>query len=230
MATSKSKPYDVRDQLYHRAGRHVSGEVRPYVRDLVWACVREEVEEQIRRQVSDQIQAELREQFPHLLSNIWGVGLGLHDAPWLASYDFFSRIGLDRLSLGAPLMELARAGAGWWWAFSKVAIVTSAPYRLNRDSENRLHCEHGPALAYPDGLFAMRSGNIKVLRPVKTQPREPFSRLVKDLNEFFEEETQHRKKKAFIWIVFCRRCRRLGLIGSKEEYICPGCGADLVMQ
>jgi hypothetical protein len=80
------------------------------------------------------------------------------------------------------------------------------------------------------GLFAMRSGNIKVLRPVKTQPREPFSRLVKDPNEFFEEETQHRKKKAFIWIVFCRRCRRLGLIGSKEEYICPGCGADLVMQ
>ena len=170
-ATSKSKPHDVRDQLDHRAGRHVSGEVRPHVRDLVWACVREEVEEQIRRQVSDRIRAELRDQFPHLLSNIWGVGLGLHDAPWLASYDFFSRIGLERLSLVAPLMELARAGAGWWWAFSKVAIVTSAPCVLNRDEEHRLHCDHGPALAYPDGWAIWMIHGVRVAERVITAPQ-----------------------------------------------------------
>jgi hypothetical protein len=170
MAVSKSKPQDVREQVDNRARRHVSGEVRPHVRDLVWACVREEVEEQIRRQVSDRIRAELREQFPHLLSNIWGVGLGLHDAPLLAYYDFFSRIGLDPLSLGAPLMDLARSGAGWWWAFSKVAIVTSAPYRLNRDSENRLHCEHGPALAYPDGWAIWAIHGVRVAEKVITAP------------------------------------------------------------
>jgi hypothetical protein len=98
------------------------------------------------------------------------VGLGLHDAPWLASYDFFSRIGLDRLSLVAPLMELARSGAGWWWAFSKVAIVTSAPYRLNRDSENRLHCEHGPALVYPDGWAIWAIHGVRVAEKVITAP------------------------------------------------------------
>ena len=87
-ATSKSKPYDVREQVDHRARWQVSSEVRSHVRAQVWTSVREEVEEQIRRQVSDQIRAELRDQFPHLISNIWGVALGLHDAPWLAYYDF----------------------------------------------------------------------------------------------------------------------------------------------
>jgi hypothetical protein len=169
-ATSKSKPHDVREQTDKQARWQISSEVRPRVRDLVWACVREEIEEQIRRQVSDQIRAELRDQFPQLLSNIWAVALGLHDAPWLAYYDFFSRIGLDQLSWVAPLMELARAGAGWWWAFSKVAIVTSAPYLLNRDAENRLHCEHGPALAYPDGWAIWAIHGVRVAERVITAP------------------------------------------------------------
>ena len=122
------------------------------------------------------IRAELREQFPHLLSNIWGVALGLHDAPWLAYYDFFSRIGLDPLSLVAPLMNLARSGAGWWWEFSKVAIVTSAPYLLNRDAENRLHCEHGPALAYPDGWAVWAIHGVRAAERVITAPQTLTSR------------------------------------------------------
>jgi len=171
MATSKSKPHDVREQVDNRARWQVSSEVRPQVRDQVWTCVREEIEEQIQRQVSDGIRAELRDQFPHLLSSIWGVALGLHDAPRLAYYDFFSRIGLDPLSLGAPLMNLARSGAGWWWAFSKVAIVTSAPCLLNRDAENRLHCEHGPALAYPDGWAIWAIHGVRVAERVITAPQ-----------------------------------------------------------
>jgi hypothetical protein len=170
-ATSNSKLHDVRGQADKQARWQISSEVRPRVRDQVWACVREEVEEQIRRQVSDQIRAELREQFPHLLSNIWGMALGLHEAPWLAYYDFFSRIGLDPLSLVAPLMNLARSGAGWWWAFSKVAIVTSAPCLLNRDSENRLHCEHGPALAYPDGWAIWAIHGVRVVERVIIAPQ-----------------------------------------------------------
>jgi hypothetical protein len=169
-ATSKSKPYDVREQVDKRARWQVSSEVRSHVRAQVWASVREEVEEQIRRQVSDQIRAELRDQFPHLISNIWGVALGLHDAPWLAYYDFFSRIGFDPLALGGPLIDLARAGSGWWWAFRKVAIVTSAPYLLNRDAENRLHCEHGPALAYPDGWAIWAIHGVRVAERVVTAP------------------------------------------------------------
>jgi hypothetical protein len=98
------------------------------------------------------------------------VTLGLHEAPWLAYYDFFSRIGLDPLSFGAPLMDLARSGAGWWWPFSRVAIVTSAPCLLNRDAENRLHCEHGPALAYPDGWSIWASHGVRVAERVITAP------------------------------------------------------------
>lgn len=80
------------------------------------------------------------------------------------------------------------------------------------------------------GLFALRSGNVRVLQPSKNQIREPFSRLVNDLNEFFGEEIKDQQRKAFVWIVFCRRCRRLRLIDSKKEYVCPRCQADLILQ
>jgi hypothetical protein len=67
-------------------------------------------------------------------------------------------------------MDPARSGAGWWWAFKRVAIVTSAPYLLNRDAENRLHCEHGPALAYPDGWAIWAIHGVRVAERVITVP------------------------------------------------------------
>jgi hypothetical protein len=59
--------------------------------------------------------------------------------------------------------------------------------------------------------------------------REPFSRLADRLNDFFEQAND-RPQKSFCQIVFCRNCRQLQLIQMKDEYSCPACQSDLVIQ
>jgi len=165
------KPHHLRDEVRRRVRQQVSRAVRAKVRDEVRACIHQEVRQQFRRELRDQIQARLLSELPHLFFNLGDAAFGLHDAPWLASCDFFSRIGIEGLSPALPWMELARAGAGWWWSFGSVAIVTSAPSILERDPENRLHCECGPALAYPDGWAIWAIHGVRVPERLVTNPR-----------------------------------------------------------
>jgi hypothetical protein len=90
--------------------------------------------------------------------------------------------------------------------------------------------EHGKDGDVDVGLLSMRPSNAKLLPAAKTRSSDPFLRFVNHLDGFFKSAVKRQARKAFIWIVFCRRCRRLGLIGSKEEYVCTLCGADLVVQ
>ena len=48
-------------------------------------------------------------------------------------------------------LELARS-AGPWWALDGLAIVSERPLVAHTDDRGRLHAEHGPALAWSDGL------------------------------------------------------------------------------
>ncbi|NRQ40776.1 hypothetical protein HII36_54580 [Nonomuraea sp. NN258] len=70
--------------------------------------------------------------------------LGQHDAPWLSAFD-----GLDGLKRVA-------GGAGWWWPFERLAVVTERPVELHLDDLGRLHRADGPALLYADG-FALHA-------------------------------------------------------------------------
>lgn len=74
--------------------------------------------------------------------------LGQHDAPWLAAFPS------DDGPLGA-LAEVCRS-AGWWWPFTRVAVLSERPVALHRDEAGRLDRGDGPALAYPDG-FALHA-------------------------------------------------------------------------
>ncbi|MFJ9634836.1 DUF6745 domain-containing protein [Streptomyces sp. NPDC101175] len=74
--------------------------------------------------------------------------LGQHDAPWLAAFPAGDG-PIDALS------EVCR-GAGWWWPFARVAVLSERPSALHRDEAGRLDHGDGPALAYPDG-FALHA-------------------------------------------------------------------------
>lgn len=165
-----SKPHNIRDEVRTRMRQQIISAVRGKVRDEVRACVHQELRQQV-RQLRDQIQAQLLSEFPHLFFKLDDAAFGLHDAPWLATCDFFSRIGVEGLSPALPWMALARAGAGWWWPFGSVAIVTAAPSVLKRDAENRLHCEFGPALAYPDGWAIWAIHGVSIGKKVVTDPQ-----------------------------------------------------------
>ena len=87
-----SKPHAIRDEIRRHVRRWVCSSVRAKVRDEVRDCVHQELRQQVRHQLRDQIQAHLLSELPHLFFNLGDAAFGLHDAPWLASCDFFSRI------------------------------------------------------------------------------------------------------------------------------------------
>ncbi|MER8183711.1 DUF6745 domain-containing protein [Kitasatospora sp. NPDC094015] len=72
--------------------------------------------------------------------------LGPQDAPWLAAFDAAGDLGPL-----APLAEVA-GGAGWWWPYEGVVLLSERPLALHRDEAGRLDRADGPALAYPDGF------------------------------------------------------------------------------
>jgi hypothetical protein len=96
--------------------------------------------------------------------------------------------------------------------------------------------EHGRDEEGDVGLSAIQ---VNALNPLQTtfdimsarpsEPRQPFLRLADRLNEFYER-AKNRPGKPFHQIVFCRVCRELNLIKMKDEYCCPSCQSDLVIQ
>jgi hypothetical protein len=95
--------------------------------------------------------------------------------------------------------------------------------------------EHGKDGDRDVGLLAIPSEQnplqttFNVLPAVTTGPQQPFSRLVDKLDEFFER-IEGQSEKSFLQIVFCRECRRLQSIRMKDEYKCPTCQSNLVIQ
>jgi len=141
------------------------------VRDQVRTSIQEEIRQQVRRELRDQVETRLVGELPQLFLTLGDVAFGLHESPWLATCDFFSRIGIKGLAPARPWVELARAGGGWWWSFGSVVIISSAPTVLRRDPEHRLHCEDGPALAYPDGWTIWAIHGVSVPQRVVTRAR-----------------------------------------------------------
>lgn len=70
---------------------------------------------------------------------------------------------------------------------------------------------------------------IDILSPKDFRHRQPFSRLVDDLDEFFERQGEC-PRKSFNQIVYCKNCRQLQLIDMKVEYECPKCKDDFIVQ
>jgi hypothetical protein len=61
--------------------------------------------------------------------------------------------------------------------------------------------------------------------------RQPFSRLVNDINSFYNQRLSTlSKKRPNQIIVYCKRCQQFQLIDMRKEQNCPNCNDDLVAQ
>lgn len=96
--------------------------------------------------------------------------------------------------------------------------------------------EHGSDEDIDVGLLAMGPNQMNPLQTTfnvlparQGGPRDPFARLVKRIDKFFEGSGDP-SPNVMKQIVFCRNCRTLQLIKMRDEERCPGCGDDLIRQ
>ena len=139
----------VRDSVRDSVGDSVAGSVRASVgdsvRDSVRASVRDSVRDSVWDSVGDSVGASVGD-------SVRDSVYGSHDAGWLSFYDFFrDAAGLvEQTEKLHGLMELAKS-AGWALPHKNICWISERHSILRRDDRGLLHCEDGPACAYPDG-------------------------------------------------------------------------------
>ena len=91
-----------------------------------------------------------------------GIMFGNHEAHWLSLYDYFHHeVGVKNLDKVFPLIEVAKS-CGWVYCSRETAIVMDRPEFVKMDEQNRLHCENGPAILYPDGFTVYSWHGVRV--------------------------------------------------------------------
>ena len=96
---------------------------------------------------------------------------GQHDANMLSFYDYFREVmGLvEGTAKMAGLWEVAKS-AGWWIPHENVCWICERHNVLKRNAAGQLHCEDGPALAYPDGWSVYSIDGIRLDEQIIMRP------------------------------------------------------------
>ena len=113
-------------------------------------------------------------------ASVGASGYGQHDANWIGFVDYFRRVCLlaEQTEKLDGLTELCES-AGWFLPHQKLCWVSERHNIVRKNERNQLHCEDGPALAYPDGwqLWRLRGAAVDeqiVMRP-ETQTVEQIN-------------------------------------------------------
>jgi len=140
------------------------------VGDFVWASVGASVMASVGDSVGASVWNSVRDS---ARDSVWAACYGQHDAPWLGFYEYFRDVCGLKLQTEkiAGLIQIARS-AGWFWPYEKMCIVCERTSVVKQDSENRIHCEDGPAIAYPDGWSIYAIHGVRVPEYVVMRPHE----------------------------------------------------------
>lgn len=93
---------------------------------------------------------------------VYSAGYGLHDANWLAFYEFMlTELEIEECKDLLPFMDLAKVG-GWWWPYENVCIMSERPTEIHVNDRGDLHNFNGPAILYNDGFCLYAFNGIDV--------------------------------------------------------------------
>lgn len=97
----------------------------------------------------------------------------------LPTLSFFNEVlGIEALHEVGPLSRLAES-AGPWVAREQVAYVSERPTSFALDEQGRLHCEDGPALAYPKGKPLYAWHGVRVPAAVILTPERITTKTIR---------------------------------------------------
>ena len=98
---------------------------------------------------------------------------GQHDAAWIAFHNFFREVcGLVEQTEKLEGLSLICRNAGWFLPHQNICWISERHNICNRDDRGRLHCENGPALAYPDGWTIYAWHGVRVHYRIIEHPQD----------------------------------------------------------
>ena len=161
----------VRDALMHVRRTYsfdrVPVSARRAVYEAVYIPVRDSVSANVRALLGEVIKENVVGN--RLFGSVKDAAYGQHDADWLSACAYYGEVlRCDRTRLSG-FMDLAKS-AGWALPCRHVCFVSERHSVLHRDAQDRLHCDDGPAVAYPDGWGVWAWHGVRVSRRVIENP------------------------------------------------------------
>lgn len=139
---------------------------------------------------------------------------GNHDAPWLAFYAFMlDQCHMEICEPLRPLIDLAKH-CGWWGPYDTRAIVQHRCTRFLRDEEERLHCEDGPSVAWPDGTKLWDIHGIEVDEQIVMRPE---TQTVEQINKEESGDVRSIRIERFGWVRYLKETSARLIHNRKNE-------------
>ena len=159
------------DQLGDQLGDQLWGQLGDQLGDQLWDQLDDQLRDQLGDQLWDQLRGQLRGQLRDQLNNYFA---GAHWCAWEAFYDFCRKIGIKYAGDQNAKLDLwlsQSRSCHWWFPYRGIVLASERHNVLHVDDAGRLHCEDGPAVAYPDGWGVWSWHGVRVPQQVIEQPQ-----------------------------------------------------------
>lgn len=195
--------------VWHWAWNSVHNLVRESVWDLAWDSVLEPLQNLVKRSVKRSVLDSVVDSIGSVVDSIGASikssaqarakdsAFGQHEAGILGFMDYFADVcGMaEQTKRLVGIWEVAKS-AGWWAPYEKICWVSERHNILNRNGRGQLHCENGPALAYPDGWSIWAVDGVRVDEQIITSPE---TQTVKQIKTESNEEVRRIRIERFGW-------------------------------
>jgi len=158
----------VRASVWASVRASVGASVWASVWDSVWASVGASVWASVGDSVGASVRASVR---ASVCASVEDSGYGQHDANWIGFHDFFrEETGLIKQTDKLQGLTTITKSAGWFLPHENICWISERHCTVHQDGQHRIHCENGPAIAYPDGWAMYAIHGVRVPWDIIEQP------------------------------------------------------------
>ena len=126
---------------------------------------------QVESQVGSQVWSQVGSQVGRTVHQHRG---GQYWAGWNSYVTYFRDVcGWENPSLAAFFFdEQLTHSCSWVWWHDLVCAISDRPHTICRNAQSQLHCESGPAIAYPDGWEIYALNGVRLSKELVMTPAE----------------------------------------------------------
>ena len=169
------------------------------MRDAVKGAVGDNVE--VNKEMLEKLEATVAESVKNSVNE---SGYGQHDAHWLGFYDYFGEVlGLKEETAPLHGLQMVAKSAGWYIPHENICWI-SERHNVCKLKDGQIHCDGGPAIAYPDGWSVWALNGVRVPQWLAETPAEEI-----DCIEFAKIENVEVRREFIRKVGIERLCTKL---------------------